>query len=135
MTGATVTDRHGAGPGEVVRLDIGYTAQSQSQAARQVVGEVRSVPPPPGATVLVSGITAVLVDECQWGHLSGLLSSTPTGSIDPTMPILLLAMVFGLSMDYMDYEVRGGSAERFPAGSWPTAASHTSGAPWRRSRS
>ena len=36
----------------------------------------------------------------QWGHLSGLLRFTPTGSIDPTMPILMLAIIFGLSMDY-----------------------------------
>jgi uncharacterized membrane protein YdfJ with MMPL/SSD domain len=36
----------------------------------------------------------------QWGHLSGLLRFTPTGTIDPTMPILLLAIIFGLSMDY-----------------------------------
>ena len=25
---------------------------------------------------------------------------TPTGTIDPTMPILMLAIIFGLSMDY-----------------------------------
>ena len=36
----------------------------------------------------------------QWGHLSGLLRFTPTGSIDPTMPILMAAIIFGLSMDY-----------------------------------
>ena len=36
----------------------------------------------------------------QQGHLSGLLSFTPTGTIDPTMPILMLAIIFGLSMDY-----------------------------------
>jgi RND superfamily putative drug exporter len=36
----------------------------------------------------------------QDGHLSGLLRFTPTGTIDPSMPILLLAIVFGLSMDY-----------------------------------
>jgi trehalose monomycolate/heme transporter len=36
----------------------------------------------------------------QWGHLSGLLGFTPTGTIDPTMPILMLAIIFGLSMDY-----------------------------------
>jgi len=35
----------------------------------------------------------------QDGHLSGLLNFTP-GSIDPAMPILMLAIVFGLSMDY-----------------------------------
>jgi RND superfamily putative drug exporter len=115
---------------------------------------VRDIAPPPGATVLVGGATAGLVDELgslgatlpwmallvcvstfvllflafgsvvlpvkaivmnaaslaatfgvvvwifQWGHLSGLLRFTPTGSIDPTMPILMLAIIFGLSMDY-----------------------------------
>ncbi len=36
----------------------------------------------------------------QEGHLSGLLRFTATGTIDPTMPILMLAIIFGLSMDY-----------------------------------
>jgi RND superfamily putative drug exporter len=36
----------------------------------------------------------------QDGHLSGLLRFTPTGTIDPTMPILIFAIMFGLSMDY-----------------------------------
>jgi RND superfamily putative drug exporter len=36
----------------------------------------------------------------QWGHLSRLLQFTPTGTIEPTMPILILAIIFGLSMDY-----------------------------------
>jgi uncharacterized membrane protein YdfJ with MMPL/SSD domain len=36
----------------------------------------------------------------QEGHLSGLLNFMPTGTIDPTMPILMLAIIFGLSMDY-----------------------------------
>jgi trehalose monomycolate/heme transporter len=42
----------------------------------------------------------VVVWIFQWGHLSGVLQFTPTGSIDPTMPILMLAIIFGLSMDY-----------------------------------
>jgi trehalose monomycolate/heme transporter len=42
----------------------------------------------------------VIVWIFQWGHLSGLLRFTSTGSIDPTMPILMLAIIFGLSMDY-----------------------------------
>ena len=42
----------------------------------------------------------VIVWVFQWGHLSGPLQFTPTGTIDPTMLILLLAIVFGLSMDY-----------------------------------
>ncbi len=36
----------------------------------------------------------------QQGHLSGLLQFTATGTIDPTMPILMLAIIFGLSTDY-----------------------------------
>jgi uncharacterized membrane protein YdfJ with MMPL/SSD domain len=36
----------------------------------------------------------------QEGHLSGLLNFTHTGTIEATQPILVLAIVFGLSMDY-----------------------------------
>jgi trehalose monomycolate/heme transporter len=42
----------------------------------------------------------VVVWIFQSGHLSGLLHFTPTGTLDPTMPILMLAIIFGLSMDY-----------------------------------
>jgi uncharacterized membrane protein YdfJ with MMPL/SSD domain len=136
------------------RVDIGYQPVTVSAAARHIVTEIRDTPAPPGATVLVGGTTAGLVDELaslgatlpwmallvcgstfvllflafgsvvlplkaivmnvlslgatfgvvvwifQWGHLSGLLRFTSTGSIDPTMPILMLAIIFGLSMDY-----------------------------------
>ena len=149
VTGTQVTGQQGS----TVRLDVGYVPQSSSPQARQIVAEIRALAPPPHATVLVGGATAMLVDELsslgatlpwmalltvvatfvllflafgsvvlplkaivmnvlslsatfgvivwvfQWGHLSGLLGFTP-GSIDPTMPILLLAIVFGLSMDY-----------------------------------
>ncbi len=142
------------GAGSVARVDIGYQPAPVSAAARHIVAEVRAAVPPPGATVLVGGTTAGLVDELaslgatlpwmallvcvstfvllflafgsvvlplkaivmnvlslsatfgvivwifQWGHLSGLLRFTATGFIDPTMPILLLAIIFGLSMDY-----------------------------------
>jgi trehalose monomycolate/heme transporter len=36
----------------------------------------------------------------QDGNLSGLLGFTPTGTVEATQPILVLAIVFGLSMDY-----------------------------------
>ncbi|GAA4240821.1 MMPL family transporter [Actinomadura meridiana] len=36
----------------------------------------------------------------QDGHLSGPLGFTATGALDPSMPILMLAMLFGISMDY-----------------------------------
>jgi len=48
----------------------------------------------------LSATFGVIVWVFQWGHLSGPLQFTPTGTIDPTMPILLAAIVFGLSMDY-----------------------------------
>jgi uncharacterized membrane protein YdfJ with MMPL/SSD domain len=150
VTGVQATARHGTS----VRLDVGYTPRPDSPQARQIVTSVRALAPPPHASVLVGGTTAMLVDELsslgatlpwmalltavatfvllflafgsvvlpvkaivmnilslsatfgvivwvfQWGHLSGLLGFTATGSIDPTMPILLLAIVFGLSMDY-----------------------------------
>jgi trehalose monomycolate/heme transporter len=150
VTGAQVTGVKES----TVRVDIGYAPDTVSSAARHIVIQIRDIPPPPGATVLVGGITAGLVDELaslgatlpwmallvgvstfvllflafgsvvlplkaivmnvlslsvtfgvvvwifQWGHLSGLLRFTPTGSIDPVMPILMLAIIFGLSMDY-----------------------------------
>jgi uncharacterized membrane protein YdfJ with MMPL/SSD domain len=149
VTGTQITGQRGS----TVRLDVDFRPQYFSAQARQIVTEVRDIAPPPGATILVGGATAELVDELsslgstlpwmalltgvatfvllflafgsvvlpvkaivmnilslsatfgvvvwvfQWGHLSGLLQFTP-GSIDPTMPILLLAIVFGLSMDY-----------------------------------
>jgi trehalose monomycolate/heme transporter len=36
----------------------------------------------------------------QDGHLSGLLNFEPTGYLDATQPILMIAVLFGLSMDY-----------------------------------
>jgi uncharacterized membrane protein YdfJ with MMPL/SSD domain len=41
-----------------------------------------------------------LVWVFQDGHLSGLLDFTPTGHLDPTIPILILAVSFGLATDY-----------------------------------
>ena len=48
----------------------------------------------------LSATFGVVVWIFQYGHLSGLLHFTATGTIDPTMPILMLAIIFGLSMDY-----------------------------------
>jgi RND superfamily putative drug exporter len=36
----------------------------------------------------------------QDGHLAGLLGVTPTGGLDPVIPILMFCIAFGLSMDY-----------------------------------
>jgi trehalose monomycolate/heme transporter len=140
--------------GDVARVDMRYGPGPYSPQARAIVGQVRDVTPPAGATVYVGGQTAQLVDELsslgqtlpwmalvvasatfvllflafgsvvlpvkaiamnvlslsvmygvvvwifQEGHLSGLLQFTPNGTIDPTMPILMFAIMFGLSMDY-----------------------------------
>jgi RND superfamily putative drug exporter len=155
VSGPQVTgDRVINGADTAVRLAVGYRPAPDSPQARQIVTAIRALAPPPHATVLVGGTTALLVDELssldatlpwmalltalatfvllflafgsvvlpvkaivmnilslsatfgvivwvfQWGHLSGPLQFTAIGTIDPTMPILLLAIVFGLSMDY-----------------------------------
>jgi trehalose monomycolate/heme transporter len=48
----------------------------------------------------LSAMYGAVVWIFQQGHLSGLLRFTANGTIDPTMPILILAIMFGLSMDY-----------------------------------
>ena len=64
----------------------------------------RSVVIPLKAVVLnVLSILAsfgALVWVFQQGHLSGLLGFEPQGVIDATTPIVLFAVLFGLSMDY-----------------------------------
>jgi RND superfamily putative drug exporter len=42
----------------------------------------------------------VLVWVYQEGNLSGVLGFTPTGHIDPSIPILMVCVAYGLSMDY-----------------------------------
>jgi trehalose monomycolate/heme transporter len=147
---AQVTGVHG----DIARVDMRYGPDPYSPQARTIVGQVRDVPPPPGARAYVGGQSAQLVDELsslgqvlpwmalvvvlatfvllflafgsvvlpvkaivmsalslsamygvvvwifQQGHLSGLLQFTPNGTIDPAMPILMFAIMFGLSMDY-----------------------------------
>src|SRR5258706_5501241 len=48
----------------------------------------------------LSAMYGVVVWIFQEGHLSRLLQFTPLGTIGPTMPILMFAIMFGLSMDY-----------------------------------
>jgi len=47
----------------------------------------------------ISASFGVLVYVFQQGHLSGLLNFTPQ-AIDPTVPVIMFCIVFGLSMDY-----------------------------------
>jgi uncharacterized membrane protein YdfJ with MMPL/SSD domain len=150
VDGATVA----GAAGDTARVAISYAGDPVSKAARDLVGEIRAVPAPEGAQVLVGGQSAVLADLLaslgdllpwmalfvvattfvllflafgsivlpvkavlmnvlslgasfgalvwifQDGHLSGFLDFTPTGFVEATQPILVLAIVFGLSMDY-----------------------------------
>jgi uncharacterized membrane protein YdfJ with MMPL/SSD domain len=48
----------------------------------------------------LSASFGALVWIFQDGHLAGLLGFTSTGFVEATQPILMLAMAFGLSMDY-----------------------------------
>ena len=150
VQGVTVTNR----TDDVTVLDVSYALEAASPAARELVEQLREVPEPPGAQVLVGGATAYFVDlldslgsTLPWmglmiavamlvllflafgsvllpikavlvnavsvtasfgvvvwifqdGNLSGLLNFTPMGGIDATQPILMLAILFGLSMDY-----------------------------------
>jgi RND superfamily putative drug exporter len=48
----------------------------------------------------LSVMFGVLVWVFQEGHLSRLLQFTANGTIDPSTPILMFAVMFGLSMDY-----------------------------------
>jgi RND superfamily putative drug exporter len=56
------------------------------------------------ATVLnllsLSVMFGALVWIFQDGHFSGLLGFTPTGSIEPSVPMLMFCVTYGLSMDY-----------------------------------
>src|ERR1700680_3771921 len=47
----------------------------------------------------LSAAFGALVWVFEQGHLSSILGFTP-GSLDPTIPVLLFCIVFGLSMDY-----------------------------------
>jgi uncharacterized membrane protein YdfJ with MMPL/SSD domain len=150
ISGAQVTGIRG----DVARIDLSYGPGPYTPQARVIAGNVRDVAAPSGATTLVGGQTAALVDELsslgqtlpwmaltlvlatfvllflafgslvlplqaivmnilslsamygvvtwifQDGHLSGLLGFTPNGTISPTIPILMFAIMFGLSMDY-----------------------------------
>ena len=150
VTGAQVTGVRG----DVARIDLSYLPGPYTPQAQAIVGHVRDVAAPPGATAAIGGQTAALDDELasigrilpwmalavalatflllflafgslilpleaimanvlslsamygvvtwifQDGHLSGLLGFTSDGTISPTIPVLMFAIMFGLSMDY-----------------------------------
>jgi RND superfamily putative drug exporter len=85
----------------------------------------------------LSAAFGVVVWIFQEGHLSGLLQFAPTGTLDPTMPILMLAILFGLSMDYEvfllsrireRYDVTGANTEAVASGLQRTGGIITSAA-------
>ncbi|MQY31481.1 MMPL family transporter [Nocardia aurantia] len=51
-------------------------------------------------TLSLSAMFGMMVWIFQEGHLSRLIGFTPTGTIVPTMPILMFCVAFGMSMDY-----------------------------------
>jgi uncharacterized membrane protein YdfJ with MMPL/SSD domain len=133
---------------------VNYKGDASSPAARSIVTQIRALTPPAGATVMVGGSPAGVVDQLhsisarlpwmallvagitfillaiafgsiavplkaivmnivsiaaafgvvtwvfQDGHLSGPLNFTPTGYVEASQPILMIAILFGLSMDY-----------------------------------
>ncbi|MEV5825975.1 MMPL family transporter [Spirillospora sp. NPDC052242] len=191
VTGAAVTGSNGDGGGGTTRIALTYTADPNSDEARDLVERARDVPPPPGADAHVGGATATVVDQLaslgatlpwvgllvaaatfallflafgsvvlplkaiamnalslaatfgvvvlifQDGNLSGLLDFTATGAIAPAMPILMLAMLFGISMDYEvfllsrvreQYDLTGSSTAAVATGVQRTGAIITSAA-------
>ncbi|MGN9839553.1 MMPL family transporter [Nonomuraea sp. H19] len=64
----------------------------------------RSLIIPLKATLLNVLSLGVMFGAIVWifqdGNLSGLLGFTPTGTLDPSIPILMLCVAYGLSMDY-----------------------------------
>ncbi|MQM26220.1 MMPL family transporter [Glycomyces albidus] len=63
-----------------------------------------SVVAPLKATVLNGLSMAAMFGAVVWvfqdGHLSGLIGFTPQGSFEPSIPILMFCIAYGLSMDY-----------------------------------
>ncbi|MEQ4716395.1 MMPL family transporter [Nonomuraea sp. B19D2] len=64
----------------------------------------RSMVIPIKASLLNALSLGVMFGAIVWvfqdGNLSGLLGFTPTGTLDPSIPILMLCVAYGLSMDY-----------------------------------
>ena len=163
---------------DIVVLSLRTDLAENSREARDLVERARALPPPAGATVLVSGSAAVDADTLavvyerapvaiafvvlttyvllllqtgsvvlpakailmnflsiaasfgamvwvfQQGNLSAVLDFTPQ-PLDPSLPVLLFCIVFGLSMDYEvlllsrmheEYERTGDNAQAVAAG-------------------
>ena len=75
VSGAQVTGIRG----DIARVDLGYAAGPYTPHARAILGAVRDVRPPAGATAYVGGQTAELSDELS--------------SLGQTLPWMALAVV------------------------------------------
>ncbi len=80
------------------------------------------------------GLVVLIFQE---GHLSGLLNFTAIGAIAPAMPILMLVLLFGISMDYEvfllsrvreEYDLTGSNVTAVAAGVERTGSIITSAA-------
>ncbi|MDO3700635.1 MMPL family transporter [Micromonospora sp. C28SCA-DRY-2] len=143
-----------ANRGESTLLTVSYPGEPTGEVAQNLVRQLRDLPAPAGAEVLVGGrpgadrdLLDSLADRLPWmallmaaatllllflafgsvvlpvkavlmnlvsigasfgvvvwifqdGHLADLLGFTPTGFIEPSNPILMLAVLFGLATDY-----------------------------------
>jgi uncharacterized membrane protein YdfJ with MMPL/SSD domain len=150
VTSAAVT----ASKGESAMIAVRYDGTQASPVGQRIVTDIRALPAPPGATVLVGGSAADLHDlldslrtRLPWmallvagvtivllflafgsvvlplkavamnvvsigasfgavvwvfqdGHFAGLFGFTPTGYLEATQLVLMLAILFGLSTDY-----------------------------------
>jgi RND superfamily putative drug exporter len=94
-------------------VDLNLTLGSYGRVAAVLVigwnflmllGAFRSVVVPLKAVLMnvfsLGAAYGLLVWVFQDGHLSGLLGFEPLEGIDPTIPLVMFAVVFGLSMDY-----------------------------------
>jgi len=140
--------------GETSRITVSYPGAQIDDTSREIVADVRDIPAPDGAEVLVGGPVAGQIDlmasignRLPWaalfvvavtlvllflafgsvvlpvkavvmnvlslsamfgvvvwvfqdGNLSGFLDFTSTGAVEATQPVLMVAIAFGLSMDY-----------------------------------
>ena len=78
-------------------LVVGWNFLMLTFAFRSVVVPIKAVL----MNVLSLGAAyGLIVWVFQQGHLSGLMGFEPLEGIDPTIPIVIFAVVFGLSMDY-----------------------------------
>jgi RND superfamily putative drug exporter len=74
-----------------------------------------------GFLLTIGSTFGALVAVFQWGWLAGLMGVSQTGPIISFLPIIMIAILFGLSMDYEVFLVSG-MREGFARGAEPTQA-------------